>query len=83
LTSARVRRISYFTTLAYLLNLYSLKHVKPITVSIYIYSQPVIASVVAIIFLQDVITIVKVISALLVFAGVYFVSYSSSRPGNA
>jgi drug/metabolite transporter (DMT)-like permease len=67
------------TFLAYLLNLYSLRHVKPITVSIYIYSQPVIASVVAIIFLQDVVTIVKVISALLVFAGVYFVSYSSNR----
>jgi drug/metabolite transporter (DMT)-like permease len=67
------------TFLAYLLNLYSLRHVKPITVSIYIYSQPVIASVVAIIFLQDVVTIVKVMSALLVFAGVYFVSYSSNR----
>ena len=70
------------TFLAYLLNLYSLKHVKPITVSIYIYSQPVIASIVAMIFLQDVVTFVKVISALLVFTGVYFVSYSSSRTEN-
>ena len=67
------------TFLAYLLNTYSLKHVKPITVSIYMYSQPVIASMIAIIFLQDVLTFVKVISALLVFLGVYFVSYSSSR----
>ena len=67
------------TFLAYLLNTYSLKHVKPITVSIYMYSQPVIASMITIIFLQDVLTFVKVISALLVFLGVYFVSYSSSR----
>ncbi len=71
------------TFLAYLLNIYSLKHVKPITVSTYMYSQPVIASIVATLFLQDVITLVKVISAVLVFLGVYFVSYSSGRTGKA
>ncbi len=67
------------TFLAYLLNMYSLKYVKPITVSIYIYSQPVIASIVALILGQDVITPVKIMAALLVFTGVYFVSYSSSK----
>jgi drug/metabolite transporter (DMT)-like permease len=70
------------TFLAYLLNMYSLKYVKPITVSIYIYSQPVIASIVALILGQDVITSVKIVAAMLVFAGVYFVSYSSSKTGN-
>jgi len=70
------------TFLAYLLNMYSLRYVKPITVSIYIYSQPVIASVVALILGQDVITPVKIVAALLVFTGVYFVSYSSSKTGN-
>lgn len=69
------------TFFAYLLNNYSLRYVKPITVSIYIYSQPVIASLVALSLGQDTISLVKVISALLVFAGVYFVSYSSSRTG--
>jgi drug/metabolite transporter (DMT)-like permease len=67
------------TFLAYLLNMYSLKYVKPITVSIYIYSQPVIASIVALILGQDVIAPVKIVSALLVFTGVYFVSFSSSK----
>ena len=67
------------TFLAYLLNMYSLKYVKPITVSIYIYSQPVIASIVALILGQDVITPVKILAALLVFTGVYFVSFSSSK----
>lgn len=67
------------TFLAYLLNNISLKYVKPITVGIYIYSQPVIASIVAMIIGQDAITLVKVLSAILVFAGVYFVSYSSRR----
>ncbi len=69
------------TFLAYLLNMYSLRYVKPITVSIYIYSQPVIASIVALILGQDVITPVKIIAAMLVFTGVYFVSYSSSKTG--
>ncbi len=70
------------TFLAYLLNMYSLKYVKPITVSIYIYSQPVIASIVALILGQDVITPVKIVAALLVFTGVYFVSFSSSKSGS-
>jgi drug/metabolite transporter (DMT)-like permease len=71
------------TFLAYMLNMYSLKFVKPITVSIYIYSQPVIASIVALILGQDVITPVKIIAALLVFTGVYFVSFSSSQTGES
>ena len=71
------------TFLAYLLNMYSLKYVKPITVSIYIYSQPVIASIVALILGQDVITPVKIVAALLVFTGVYFVSFSSSKTGSS
>jgi drug/metabolite transporter (DMT)-like permease len=70
------------TFLAYLLNMYSLRYVKPITVSIYIYSQPLIASVVALMLGQDVITPVKIVAALLVFTGVYFVSYSSSKTGS-
>lgn len=69
------------TFFAYFLINFSLKYVKPVTVSIYIYSQPVIASVAAMILGQDVITMVKVLSAFLVFIGVYFVSYSSSRTG--
>jgi len=69
------------TFLAYLFNMYGLKYVKPITVSIYIYSQPVIASIVALILGQDVITPVKILAALLVFTGVYFVSFSSSKTG--
>ena len=70
------------TFLAYLLNMYSLKYVKPITVSIYIYSQPLIASVIALMLGQDVITTVKIVATLLVFSGVYFVSYSSSKTGS-
>jgi drug/metabolite transporter (DMT)-like permease len=69
------------TFLAYLLINYSLKYVKPVTVSIYIYSQPLVASVTAVIMGLDRIDLIKVVSALLVFAGVYFVSYSAGRTG--
>ncbi len=65
------------TFLAYLLNIYALQHVRPTTVSIYIYSQPVIASVVAIILGQDSISAVKIMATLLVFTGVYLVSIPS------
>jgi Predicted permeases len=64
------------TYLAYLLNSKGLQYLKPATVSIYIYSQPIIASLVSVWLGQDSITFVKVISTLLVFIGVYLVSGS-------
>ena len=65
------------TFFAYFLNINGLKYLKSSTVSVYIYLQPVIASIVAIILAKDDITWVKVISTLLVFVGVYLVS----KPG--
>lgn len=62
------------TFLAYLLNSWGLRHVQTSTVSIYIYSQPVIATVVSAILGQDTLDAQKIIAALLVFAGVYLVS---------
>lgn len=62
------------TFLAYLLNSWGLRHVQTSTVSIYIYSQPVIATVVSAILGQDTLNAQKIIAALLVFAGVYLVS---------
>ncbi len=67
------------TFIAYLLNIFGLKHVQPTTVSIYIYSQPVIASIVAILSGKDEITILKIGSTLLVFTGVYMVSKPTKR----
>ena len=67
------------TFLAYLLNVFGLQYVNASTVSIYIYSQPVIASVVAIIFLHEHLNIIKIIAALLVFIGVYLVSTKNKK----
>jgi len=62
------------TIIAYFLNNYSLKTVSPSVNGIYIYLQPLIASIVAILFGKDQLTVVKTIAALLIMAGVYFVT---------
>jgi len=62
------------TIIAYFLNNYSLKSVSPSVNGIYIYLQPLIASVVAILFGKDQLTLLKTIAAVLIMAGVYFVT---------
>ncbi|HCT29964.1 MAG TPA: EamA/RhaT family transporter [Bacteroidales bacterium] len=65
------------TFIAYMLMSWGLKQVKATTVSIYNYTQPVIASIVAVIIGQDVIDTPKIIATVMVFLGVYFVSRPS------
>lgn len=71
--------VIFTTFFAYLLNIIALNWVSPTLASTYIYSQPVIAGVVAIIMLQDEITWIKIISTALVFAGVYFVNLAGVK----
>ena len=66
--------IVFTTVVAYFLNNYSLKRISPAANSSYIYSQPVIASLVAVAAGKDYITTTEVIATLLIFAGVYFVN---------
>ena len=62
------------TYLGYLLISSGLKNLSPTVVSIYTYSQPLIAAFVSTILGQDRLDIVKIISAILIFTGVYLVS---------
>ena len=63
-----------FTTCgAYFLNIYAISKLKPSTVAFYIYLQPLLATLLAIIFGKDILTSIKLISAFLIFSGVYFV----------
>lgn len=62
------------TFLAYLLNIFALKRVQPSVVSIYIYSQPLLAAIVSISLGKDQIDALKLISAAFIFSGVYIVS---------
>ena len=65
-----------FTT--YLLNPLALRELKATTVGAFLYLQPVIAGIFAIIMGSDSINIVKIAGALLIFSGVYLVSKKTS-----
>lgn len=66
------------TFLAYLLNLWSLKSVSPALVGYYIYLQPLFATVIAIIFRGDELTSTSVIFSVMIFGGVFLVSYKKN-----
>lgn len=67
------------TFAAYLLVAFSLKLLRPTTVSMFNYVQPLIASTIAIVIGQDVLNWTKPLSAILIFTGVYLVITSKSR----
>ncbi|WP_434037345.1 DMT family transporter [Formosa sp. 4Alg 33] len=58
----------------YLLNVIALKHVKASTASIFVYLQPIVAAIFALIIGSDIINSVKIIAAILIFVGVYLVT---------
>jgi drug/metabolite transporter (DMT)-like permease len=62
------------TYLAYLFNIFALKKVNPTTVSFYIYLQPLLGSLFAIILGKDHLQMHMIIAAALIFTGVYLVS---------
>jgi drug/metabolite transporter (DMT)-like permease len=67
------------TILAYFFNVYALQYVSPVVNSSYIYSQPAIAAITSYIILNEQLTIVKIVSALMIFMGVYFVSIRKAK----
>lgn len=67
------------TFLPYLLIPMSLKRIRPTTVSMYNYVQPIVASFIAVMIGQDTFSWQKFLSAILVFIGVYLVTQSKSR----
>ena len=70
------------TFLAYILNAYALATVSSSVVSIYIYMQPFLAALIAIAWGKDELDVSKIISAALVFAGVWLTSrQQKSIPG--
>lgn len=67
--------IIFTTFFAYVFNIYALRKVSPTVVSTYIYLQPLLTTLIAIFFRDsDDLTMDKVISAVLIFGGVYLVS---------
>ena len=67
------------TFLAYLFNAFALKSLNPSVVSIYIYLQPVLATVIAIILKSDSLDLIKIISSVFIFSAVFLVSMPSKK----
>ncbi|TVZ52777.1 DMT family transporter [Dokdonia sp. Hel_I_53] len=59
------------TYLTYLFNVFALKELKPSTIGAFIYLQPLIATIVAIILGADSLSTIRIIAASLIFLGVY------------
>ncbi|ENA1794337.1 DMT family transporter [Flavobacterium psychrophilum] len=66
--------VIFSTFLTYLLNLLSMKELKPTTVAVFIYLQPLFATIFAIGLGKDELNVIKIGSALLIFSGVYLVT---------
>ncbi len=66
--------VVFSTFLTYLLNLISMRELKPTTVAVFIYLQPLFATIFAISLKKDNLTSIKLFSAVLIFVGVYLVT---------
>jgi drug/metabolite transporter (DMT)-like permease len=58
----------------YMLNLLSMRELKPTTVAVFVYLQPFFATLFAIGLGKDALSLVKIVSAILIFTGVYLVT---------
>lgn len=66
--------VLFTTCVTYLFNLYGLRKLRPTTVSVFIYLQPVIATVYALIAGSDSLNFTKVIASSIIFFGVFLVT---------
>lgn len=66
--------IVFTTFLTYLFNLLAIRKLKPTTLSIFIYLQPVIASTYALIVGSDTLNFIKIMATILIFIGVFLVT---------
>ncbi|MEK8178956.1 DMT family transporter [Flavobacterium buctense] len=71
--------VVFTTFFTYLFNLVSMRELKPTTVAVFIYLQPLFATVFAMSLGKDQLTWVKILSAVLIFVGVYLVLQKKSQ----
>lgn len=67
------------TVMTFTLNAWALKKINPSLVGIYIYMQPVVATIISISSGADKLTTIKIFVALMVFSGVYLVSRNTPK----
>jgi drug/metabolite transporter (DMT)-like permease len=68
------------TFCAYLFNVVALRELHSSIVGAYIYLQPVLATLIAILLGRDLLSPTKVIAAIFIFTGVYLVSFAGRKP---
>ena len=66
--------VLFTTCITYLFNLYGLSKLKPTTVSVFIYLQPVIATTYALFVGSDSLNLIKISATIVIFFGVYLVT---------
>ena len=71
--------VVFATFITYLFNLLAVRNLKPTTVSVFIYIQPFIATVFALMMQSDTLNIHKILASVLIFTGVYMVSSKQRR----
>ncbi|NCT19040.1 MAG: EamA family transporter [Flavobacteriaceae bacterium CG_4_8_14_3_um_filter_34_10] len=71
--------VVFTTVLTYLLNIYALRELKASTIGAFIYLQPVIAVIFAVLLGVDQLTPLRVLAAILIFIGVYLSSIKPKR----
>lgn len=71
--------VLFTTFLAYLINLMALRELKPTTLSVFIYLQPLFAATFAISLGKDELNWIKIFSAVLIFIGVYLVTHQKVK----
>ena len=71
--------VLFATIYAYTMNIYPLKYVSPASAASYIYVQPFVATSISIFLGKDELTLIKVLAAVLIFSGVYFVSFNKTQ----
>jgi drug/metabolite transporter (DMT)-like permease len=66
--------VLFVTFLSYLFTVYGLQELGPSVTGAYIYTQPVFATIIAMVFAGEHFTIIKALAAVLIFSGVYLVN---------
>jgi drug/metabolite transporter (DMT)-like permease len=67
------------TFLAYIFTVYSIKHIGSAVTGSYIYTQPILVVLIATLFLSEMMTLEKVMAGLMIFLGVYLVSFRKTN----
>lgn len=74
--------VLFTTCITYLFNLFALSKLKPTTVSVFIYLQPVVATIYALFVGSDHLNIIKIIATGFIFLGVFLVTTQHPASSN-